>query len=117
MAFMTGFFLLNPEYAKPDKRGEVIRFLQGLGFELYDVGHERFIVFYVEAPTVDDLDKIIKAAESHDGIVKAYIAFGFLGDEAKEAELDRALEEGEIELDESMVEYIKWILSRIGAQR
>jgi len=116
MAFMTGFFLLNPAYTEPGKREEVLRFLQSLGFELYEVGHERFVVFYVEAPTVDDLDKIIKMAESHDGVVKAYIAFGFLGDKAKEAEIDRALEEGEIELDESMVEYIKWILSRIGQQ-
>ena len=115
MAFMTGFFLLNENYLAPEKRREIIEYLKSLGFEVYDVGLERFLVFYVEAPTIPDVEKIVKTAESHPGIVKAYIAFGFTGDRAKEEEIERMLESGELELDESMVNYIKWILSKLGA--
>ena len=115
MAFMTGFFLLNEHYTSPEKRREIIEYLKSLGFEVYDIGLERFIVFYVEGPSIPEVEKTVKAAESHPGIVKAYIAFGFVGDKAKEEELDRMLESGELELDQSMVDYIKWILSRVGA--
>ncbi len=115
MAFMTGFFLLNENYTSPEKRREVVEYLRSLGFEVYEVGLERFIVFYVEGETIPEVEKLVKAAESHPGIVKAYIAFGFTGDRAKEEEIDRMLETGELELDESMVNYIKWILSKLGA--
>ena len=114
MAFMTGFFLLADTHTSPEKRAEVLEYLRRLGFELYEIGAERLIVFYVEAPTIKDVENLVKMAESHPGVVKAYIAFGFVGDKAKEEEINRMIETGELEIDESTIEYIKTILAKLG---
>ena len=113
MAFMTGFFLLKPEYRQEPRRSEVRRFLESLGFEVYDVGVPTSLVFYVEGPSVEALEDVIKAAESHEGIVKAYIAYGFMADRSVQDMVNEMLASGEVELDQSTIEYLKTILARI----
>ena len=113
MPFATGFVVLAEAYQGGEKRREVIGFLESLGFEVYDVGKPRVLVFYVEADTVKALEDVIKAAERHDGVVKAYVVYGFLGDREAEEMINRGLEEGWIELDETMVDYLNRILRRL----
>jgi len=115
MAFAAGFLLLTPPYRKEPKRSEVKQHLQGLGFELYEVGKESFIVYYVEAPDVKALENVIKAAEMHEGVAKAYVAYGFMADNATRDYVNAALAAGELELDESMLNYIRKILEKLGA--
>jgi|GEM_PF-2191898 len=115
MAFAAGFLLITPPYRKEPKRSEVKQYLQSLGFELYEVGKEAFIVYYVEAPDVKSLENVIKTAEMHEGVAKAYVAYGFMADDATRQFVNAALEAGELELDESMVEYIQEILKKLGA--
>ena len=113
MAFAAGFFLITPPYRKEPKRSEVKKYLESLGFELYEIGKESFIVYYVEAPDFKSLENVIKMGEQHDGVAKAYVAYGFVADDSARWYINEALESGELELDESMVEYIKQILSRL----
>ncbi len=88
--------------------------LERLGFELYEVGRPAVLVYYVEAETVKELEEKIKAAEALDGVIKAYIVYGFLaGNEVREW-INKSLESGELELDNTTREYIKWILKRLG---
>ena len=113
MAFATGFILIAPHYRKEPKRSELKQYLAGLGFELYEIGKEGFIVYYVEAPDFKEVEKLIKTAERHDGVAKAYIAYGFVADESTRWFINEALAEGEIEIDETTLDYIKKILSRL----
>lgn len=113
MAFATGFLLLAPHYRDEPKRSEVKQYLENLGFELYEVGKPFFIVFYVEAPNPKALEDVIKTAEQHNGVAKAYIAFGFMADDAVKEWINDALARGELELDETTKEYIRGILAKI----
>lgn len=113
MAFASGFFLLTAGYREEPGRSEVKEYLQKLGFELYEVGKPSFIVFYVEAPDVKSLEDVIKSAEEHPGVAKAYIAYGFMADNRVKEWINEALAAGELEIDESTREYIRTILSRI----
>ncbi|ABM81207.1 hypothetical protein [Hyperthermus butylicus] len=113
MAFASGFMIITQPYRSEPKRSEVRQHLERLGFELYEVGKDAFIVFYVEAPTLADIEEIIKAAERHEGIAKAYVVYAFAGDNATKEWINWALERGEIELDESMMEYIRNILVKL----
>ncbi|RUM46600.1 MAG: hypothetical protein DSY37_04920 [Hyperthermus sp.] len=113
MPFATGFILLTPHYRSEPGRSEVIKYMERLGFEVYDVGKPAFLVFYVEADDVDSLENIIKIVEEHDGVAKAYIAYGFMGDDYLREYINEALERGEIELDESTINYIKSILAKL----
>ncbi len=113
MPFMAGYFLLNPEYREGEKRKEVADYLSQLGFEIYDVGLKPYLIFYLEAPSTKDLDEITKMAESHPGVLKAYVAMGVLASDEKIEELAKQLESGEVALDESFVEYLKFILANI----
>jgi hypothetical protein len=117
VAFVTGFILLTAGYREEPKRSEVLRHLESLGFELYDVGKPSVVVFYLEAPTIKDIENIIKTAESHEGVAKAYITYGFVADEATRRWINEALERGEIELDESTVEYIRKILEKLTSEK
>ncbi|BES81453.1 hypothetical protein [Pyrodictium abyssi] len=117
MAFAAGFLLLTPHYRDEPKRREVKQYLENLGFELYEVGKQAFIVFYVEAPNPKALEDVIKMAEQHDGVAKAYIAFGFMGDDAVREWINDALARGELELDESTKEYIRGILAKIAPDK
>jgi hypothetical protein len=116
LAFAAGFLLITAPYRKEPKRSDLKRHLEQLGFELYEVGKEAFIVYYVEAPDFKSLESIIKTAEQHEGVAKAYIAYGFVADDATRWFINEALARNEIELDESMIEYLKQILSRIQPQ-
>ncbi len=116
MAFAAGFLLITPPYRKEPKRSEVKKHLEQLGFELYEIGKEGFIVYYVEAPDVKALENVIKMAEQHEGVAKAYVAYGFMADDATRGFVNAALEAGELELDKSMVEYLKTILGRLGVE-
>ena len=113
VAFVTGFILIAPSHRREPERSKVLEHLQKLGFELYDVGKESVVVFYLEAPTIRDIEDIIKAAEQHDGVAKAYITYGFVGDEAMRRWLNEAIERGEVELDETTIQYIKKILEKL----
>lgn len=117
MAFAAGFFLIAPHYREEPKRSEVKRHLEGLGFELYEVNKPSFIVFYIEAPSPKALEDIIKTAEQHGGVAKAYIAFGFMGDNSVKEWINDALARGELELDQSTKDYIRGILARIAPNR
>ncbi|AEM39186.1 hypothetical protein Pyrfu_1328 [Pyrolobus fumarii 1A] len=116
MPFASGFVLLTAEYKDEPKRSEVKKHLESLGFEVYDIGDPYRIVFYVEVDDLGGLERIIKAAETHEGIAKAYIVYGFLGDSETKRRINEALLSGEAELDESTRELIEWILSRLKAQ-
>ena len=116
MAFMTGFFLVLKPYREEPKRSELKQYLEQLGFEIYDVGKPHALVFYVEGDTVKDVENKIKMAESHDGIAKAYIAYGFTGSREMKEWLNEMLEQGEIELDQSTIEYLKTILAKMGVK-
>jgi len=113
LAFAAGFLLLAPHYRDEPKRSEVKQHLENLGFELYEVGKPSFIVFYVEAPSPKALEDVIKTAEQHDGVAKAYIAFGFMADDTVKEWINDALARGELELDETTKEYIRGILAKI----
>lgn len=116
MAFMTGFFLVLKPYREEPKRSELKQYLEQLGFEIYDVGKPHALVFYVEGDTIKDVENKIKMAESHDGIAKAYIAYGFTGSREMKEWLNEMLERGEIELDQSTIEYLKTILAKMGVK-
>ncbi len=116
MAFMTGFFLVLNPYREEPKRSELKQYLEQLGFEIYDVGKPHALVFYVEGDTIKDVENKIKMAESHDGIAKAYIAYGFTGSREMKEWLNEMLERGEIELDQSTIEYLKTILAKMGVK-
>ncbi len=116
MAFMTGFFLVLKPYREEPKRSELKQYLEQLGFEIYDVGKPHALVFYVEGDTVKDVENKIKMAESHNGIAKAYIAYGFTGSREMKEWLNEMLERGEIELDQSTIEYLKTILAKMGVK-
>ncbi len=113
MAFASGFILVAPHYREEPKRSEVRKHLENLGFEVYDVGKPAFLVFYVEAPNPKILEDVIKTAETHEGIIKAYIVFGFLADNSVKEWINDALARGEIELDESILNMIKDILVKL----
>jgi hypothetical protein len=117
VAFVTDFILLTTAYREEPKRSEVLKYLESLGFELYDVGKPSVVVFYLEAPTIKDIEDIIKAAESHEGVAKAYITYGFVADEATKRLINEGLEKGEIELDETTIEYIKKILAKLTGEK
>ncbi len=117
MAFVTGFILINPAYREEPRRSQVIKYLQELGFELYEVGKPAAVVFYLEAPTIKDIENIIKIAEQHDGVAKAYIAYGFTGDEQLHRWINEALERGELELDETTIEYIRKIIEKLEGKK
>ena len=110
MPFMTGYFLLAPEYRSGDKRIEAIKYLTGLGYEIYDVGISQYLIYYLEAPSINKPDEISKAAEGHPGILKAFVAMGVMADDAKIEEIAEQLESGEIELDETAKGYLKELL-------
>ena len=116
MAFMTGFFLVLGPYRQEPKRSELKKYLEQLGFEIYDVGKPHALVFYVEGETVKDVENKIKMAEDHDGIAKAYIAYGFTGSREMKDWINEMLERGEIELDESTIQYLKTILEKMGVK-
>jgi hypothetical protein len=116
MAFMTGFFLVIGEYRSEPKRSELKQYLESLGFEIYDVGKPSALVFYVEGETIKELEDKIKLAEQHDGIAKAYIAYGFTGSRELQDWLNEALERGEIELDQTTINYLKTLLQKIGVK-
>ncbi len=113
---MAGFFLIHPRYREGEARRELIEKLEALGFEIYETGKPPFLVFYIEGNSVDELIDRIRIAEGLEGVVKAYIAYGFLADKSVEEAINKGLETGEIVLDESTVEYIKSILSRLGVK-
>ncbi len=113
---MAGFFLLHPNYREGKARRQIAEKLEALGFEVYETGKPQFLVFYVEGETVNELIDKIRVAEGIEGVVKAYIAYGFLADKRVEEEINRGLETGEIVLDESTIEYIKGILERLGVK-
>ncbi len=113
MAFASGFFLLTQPYREEPRRSELKNYLEQLGFEVYEAGKPSFLVFYVEAPSPKALEEVIKTAERHEGVAKAYIAFGFLSDNSVKEWLNEAIARGEIELDQSTLNYIRSILSRI----
>lgn len=117
MAFASGFFLLTQRYREEPRRSELKNYLERLGFEVYDVGKPSFLVFYVEAPSPKALEDVIKTAERHEGVAKAYIAFGFLSDNSVKEWLNEAIARGEIELDKSTLDYIRGILSRLTGAR
>ncbi len=115
MAFATGFILITPHYREEPKRSEVKRYLEELGFEIYEIGNPGFIVYYVEAPDPKALEDVIKLAEQHDGVAKAYVAYGFMADDQMRQWINDALESGELVLDETMIDYIKTILAKMEA--
>jgi len=115
MAFAAGFMLVIPRWRDEPKRSELKRYLESLGFELYETGKPNFIVFYVEAPDVKALEEKIKTAERHEGIAKAYIAYGFMADDETRWMINEMLARGELELDKSMIDYLKTILARLEA--
>ncbi|UXD21180.1 hypothetical protein IPA_00905 [Ignicoccus pacificus DSM 13166] len=114
MPFATGFILVNPTHrGDPAKIEEIKKHLESLGFELYDLGTDLYIVYYVEAETVNQLEDLIKAAEAHPGVAKAYVSYGFLQDKALEDAINEMLLNGEIALDEDAKNYIKTILEQM----
>ena len=115
MVFAAGFFLITPHYREEPKRSEVKRYLGSLGFELYETGKPAFIVYYIEIDTDNfkELEKRIKMAEGHDGVAKAYINYGFTAGEDVHRWINEALERGELELDQSTIDYIKTILAKL----
>jgi hypothetical protein len=117
LAFAAGFLLLTPHYREEPKRSEVKQYLENLGFEVYEVGKPAFIVFYVEAPNPKALEDIIKTAERHDGVAKAYVAFSFMADNDVREWINEALARGELELDQSTKEYIRAILAKIAPDK
>ena len=72
-----------------------------MGFELYEVGRPDVVVFYVEAPSVEELERVVREAERLEGVLKAYIAYAFLASDEVREWVNRALEAGEVELDET----------------
>jgi hypothetical protein len=113
MAFASGFFLLTQRYREEPRRSELKNYLEQLGFEVYEVGKPSFLVFYVEAPSPKALEDVIKTAERHEGVAKAYIVFGFLSDDSVREWLNEAIVRGEVELDKSTLNYIRGILSKL----
>ena len=113
MAFAAGFMLVIPRWRDEPKRSELKKWLEEMGFEVYEAGKPNFLVFYVEAPDVKSLEEKIKAAERHEGIAKAYIAYGFMADDETRRMINEALEKGEMELDQSMIDYLKTILAKL----
>ncbi len=114
MPFATGFVLVTPHYrGDPQKIEEIKAHMRNLGFEVYDIGTDLYIVYYIEADTVNEMEDLIKAAESHPGVAKAYVVYGFLQDKATEEAINEMLEKGEIELDEDAKKYIKMVLDQM----
>ena len=114
MPFATGFILINPTHrGKPEKMEEIKHHLRSLGFELYELDTDLYIVYYVEADTVNQLEDLIKAAESHPGVAKAYVSYGFLQDKALEEAINEMLLSGELALDEDAKKYIRTILEQM----
>lgn len=113
MPFAAGFFLIIPRWRKEPQRSELKKYLESLGFELYEPGKPNFIVFYVEAPDVKSLENVIKMAEKHEGVAKAYISYGFLADDEVREWINEALESDELEIGDGMLEYLKQIASRL----
>ncbi len=111
--FATGFFLLAETHVEEPHRTRIIQQLEQMGFEIYDVGRKHVVVFYVEAPDIKSLENIIKAAEQIEGVAKAYIVYGFMGDEEMRRRINEAILRGEIVLDESTIRYIDWILAKL----
>ena len=117
MPFATGFIVIHPRYREGERRREVLDHLARLGFEVYEVGRPAVVVYYVEAPTVKELEERIKAAEAHEGVLKAYIVYGFLAPDSVREWLNRAILEGEVELDPSMLEMLDKIISALTGKR
>ncbi len=113
MVFATGFILLAETHIEEPLRSQVLSKLEQMGFELYEVGRKHVVVFYVEAPDVKRLEEVIKAAEAIEGVAKAYIVYGFMGDEEKRREINEAIWRGDVVLDETTIRYIDWILSKL----
>lgn len=114
MPFASGFVLVNPTYRDdPQKIEEIKEHMRKLGFEIYDIGSSIYIVYFVEGDTINDIEDKIKAAETHPGIAKAYVTYGFLEDKATEEAINEMLERGEIALDEDAKNYIKIILEQM----
>ncbi len=110
MVFMTGFVLIDPSYREGEKRDEVKRFLSDIGFEVYETNASPYLVYYVEANTVKELDDLSKLATSHPGVLKVYVSYGYLGDDEKLERLEEALEKGEIAVGESVIEYLRELI-------
>ncbi len=116
MPFATGFFLIAPQYRKPEVIAKIREVLHKSGFETYEMDNPAYLLFYVEAPTVDDLIDIIRYAEGVEGVLKAYVAYGFLADKEAEERLNRMLLNKEIGVSEEAKAYYRLILSKIEEQ-
>ena len=113
MPFATGFFLIAPDYRSPEHYQRILKALREMGFEVYETDNPAYIIFYVEAPDVNSLDKGIRMGESVEGVAKAFVVWGFLADDAAREELERMLENGEISLTEEAKKYFEHVLKSI----
>jgi len=116
LPFATGFFLIAPQYRNPEVIAKIREELAKAGFETYEMDNPAYLLFYVEAPTVDDLVDVIRYAEGIEGVLKAYIAYGFLADKEAEERLNQLLENKEIGVSEEAKAYFRLVLSRIEEQ-
>ena len=113
MPFATGFFLIAPEYRSAESYNTIASKLRELGFEIYETNNLAYMIFYVEAPDVKSLERIIKTAEGVEGVLKAFIAWGFLADAQAQRELEEMLERGEISLTEEAKDYFRGVLKSL----
>ncbi len=112
MPFVSGFFLLTTEYEEGEEKSKLISKLQELGFEVYDTGG-KFLVYYIEADSERTLRQLLKHAESIEGIAKAYIVYSFMGSNEMKEYIERGIEEGYIELDESTKKFLKDLIKSL----
>jgi len=113
MPFATGFFLIAPDYRDPENYSKILKRLRDMGFEVYETDNPAYVVFYVEAPDVNTLDRGIRLGEKVEGIAKAFVVWGFLADDNAREELERMLERGEISLTEEAKKYFEHLLRNL----
>jgi nitrate reductase NapAB chaperone NapD len=105
--------ILEPSYQEEPRRSSLKKRLEEMGFEVYEVGRSDVLVFYVEGDTIENLEQKIRAAEESEGVVKAYIAYAFLASDEVREWVNRAIESGEVVLDETTVRELRRILEAL----
>jgi len=108
--FATGFFLVAPNYRGTEEYARIASQLRELGFEIYETDNPAYLIFYVEAPDVKSLERVIKTGETIEGVAKAFVVWGFLADDDARRELEEMLERGEISLSDEARKYFEDLL-------
>ncbi len=112
MPFVSGFFIVAAGYETGEKRDDLINKLREIGFEVYDTGG-KFLVYYIEAENEKTIQRLLKHAESVDGITKAYVVYSFVGSSEMKEYIERGIEEGYIELDESTKKFLRELVKSL----